>query len=619
MAKGGRYVRRKDREECVMQTPETVLEVIQKRGKTGKPLERLYRQLFNAEMYKKAYSEIYANKGAITPGSSKETLDGMSEKRIASIIQRIRTETYKWQPVRRTYIPRDNGASRPLGIPSGDDKLLQATMKNLLETYYEPTFSTRSHGFRPERGCHTALQQIGQSHRDVSWFIEGDIKGCFDNIDHDILLEIMGERIKDQRFLRLVKHLAKAGYVEEWKWHETYSGTPQGGIINPLLSNIYLDVLDKWVEGELMPLYNRGQKEDKGRKRNPEYRNYEYKRGQAKKKGDLEAYKHYGKLMKSVPSIIDDDSYRKLEYIRYADDFLLSFAGPKKEAEEIREHIRNFLERELSLELSIEKTLITNARNEKARFLGYDLCVMQSDERRTVNGTIWYGIPREVKRKAMRKYTKNGKPIHRAGWLPNSDYDIIGSYQAEYRGLVNYYIMAHNVHRLSEVEWTAATSLLKTLAGKYKTSVAKIAKQYKATTGVGDRSYRIFQATVERKGKKPLTTHFGALPLVTNPMPSKITDDIPKIGTNRSQLIDRMMNNECEMCGAKGNIEVHHVRRLKDVNKPGRKNKPAWVHRMAAIRRKTLMTCETCHKAIHAGQHRSEWDSWKDTLESRVR
>ena len=217
MAKGGRYVRQKDREVCVRQRTETVLEVIQKRGKAGKPLERLYRQLFNAEMYKKAYSEIYANKGAITPGSSKETLEGMSEGRIANIVQRIRTETYRWQPVRRTYIPKGNGASRPLGISSGDDKLLQATMKNLLEAYYEPTFSTRSHRFRPERGCHTALQQIGQTHRDVSWFIEGDIMGCFDNIDHDILLEIMGEKIKDQRFLRLVKHLAKAGYVEEWK------------------------------------------------------------------------------------------------------------------------------------------------------------------------------------------------------------------------------------------------------------------------------------------------------------------------------------------------------------------------------------------------------------------
>ena len=601
-----------------MQTTETVLNVIQKRGEEGKPLERLYRQLFNEAMYKKAYSEIYANKGAITPGIGKETLDGMSEERIRKIIQKVKTETYRWQPVRRTYIPKENGTERPLGIPSGDDKLLQATMKILLEAYYEPTFSKNSHGFRTGRGCHSALQQIGQSHRDVSWFIEGDIKGCFDNIDHEILMGIMADKIKDQRFLRLVKQLVKAGYIEDWKWQGTFSGTPQGGIISPLLANIYLDVFDKWIEKELMPLYNRGRNRG-GRKRNPEWRRHEYERGKAKKKGDVEAYKKYGKLMKSVPSIIDDDEYRKLKYIRYADDFLLSFAGPKSEAEEIKGQIRDFLERELGLELSTEKTLITHARSEKARFLGYDLCVMQSDERRTVNGSIWYGVPRKVITDAMRKYSRNGKAIHRAAWLANSELDIVASYQAEYRGLAQYYIMAHNIHLLNKVHWIAETSLLKTLAGKHKTSVMKMVKKHKATRLVDGREYKVIEATVERKGERPLKAHFGAIPLKRNPMPSTITDQKPTIGTNRSELIDRLQTDECEMCGAKGKVEVHHVHKLKDVNKPGRKNKPAWVHRMAAIRRKTLMTCITCHDAIHAGEHRVEWDIWKNTLESRVR
>ena len=187
-----------------MQTAETVLNVIQKRGIEGKPLDRLYRQLFNIEMYKMAYADIYANKGATTPGIDDETMDNMSTARMDRIIQKIKSETYRWQPVRRTYIPKSNGKSRPLGIPTGDDKLLQATIKILLETYYEPTFSNRSHGFRSQRGCHTALQQIGQSHRNISWFIEGDIKGCFDNIDHDIMLDILGQNIHDQRFLRLV-------------------------------------------------------------------------------------------------------------------------------------------------------------------------------------------------------------------------------------------------------------------------------------------------------------------------------------------------------------------------------------------------------------------------------
>lgn len=593
-----------------MQNAKTVIDVIQKRGEEGKTLERLYRQLFNKEMYMKAYSEIYANKGALTAGSGEDTLDGMSERRIERIIQKVRKETYRWKAVRRVNIPKESGGERPLGIPSGDDKLLQATMKTLIEPFYEPTFSERSHGFRPGRGCHTALQQIAESHRDVSWFIEGDIKGCFDNIDHEILMEIVENKVKDKRFIRLLKHLLKAGYIEDWKWHGTYSGTPQGGIISPLLSNIYMNQFDKWIENELMPLYNR-REVTAGRKRNPKYRSYEYKRKVAKDKGDVEAYREYGRLMKEIPSVFEDEGYRKLEYIRYADDFLLSFAGPHWEAEEIKEEIRAYLERELALELSEEKTLITHARTGKARFLGYDIRVMRSNERRKANGQIWFGVPKEVVRDGVRKYSRKGKIHHKPAWTKNSDYDIVSAYQAEYRGLVQYYIMAHNIHLLNKVQWAASTSLLKTLAGKYKSSTTKMSKKYRDEISVAGKAYRVFTARLERKGKEPLTTHFGAVPLKRNPRPSKITDNIQRRNTNKSELLQRMKTDQCEMCGEKGEVEVHHVRKLKDVNKPGKKEKPAWVHRMAAIRRKTLIVCKTCHKSIHAGEYRKEWDKWK--------
>jgi len=602
-----------------MQDAETVLSVIQTKGQEGQPLERLYRQLFNIELYKAAYSQIYANDGATTPGSDGTTFDGMSVKRWERIIAQLRDETFRWQAVRRTYIPKKSGGRRPLGIPGGDDKMLQAVMKLLLEAYYEPRFSDRSHGFRPGRGCLTALVQIAQRHRDTSWFIEGDIKGFFDNIDHDRLIGILSKDIQDGRFLNLVKRLLEAGYMEDWQWQRTYSGAPQGGIISPLLSNIYLNVFDKWVEEELLPLYNRRSSSKKGRKANPLYRQYSHKRSSAKRAGDVAAYKRYGKLMKAIPSVIDDDSYRKLEYVRYADDFLLSFAGPKHEAEEIRERIRFFLEQELGLELSIEKTLITNARTEKARFLGYDLHVMRSEERRTVNGWLWFGVPREVITAAKGKYMRNGKPVHRNEWILNSDYDIVANFQAEYRGLVQYYIMAHNIANLSEVEWVTVTSLLKTLAAKHKSSVNQIVRKHRSTMVVDGRRYRVFKVTVERADKKPLVAHFGANPLRRNPRPAEIKDYLPKTGMCRSELIDRMMAEECEMCGSKGRIQVHHVRKLKDLNQPGRKAKPAWVQRMAAIRRKTLMVCEECHQAIHAGGHRSEWDDWNNILESRMR
>ena len=302
-----------------------------------------------------------------------------------------------------------------------------------------------------------------------------------------------------------------------------------------------------------------------------------------------------------------------------SDWYLLSFAGPKREAEEIRERIRVFLQQELGLELSIEKTLITNARTEKARFLGYDLHVMRSQERRTVNGWLWFGVPREVMSAAKSKYTRNGKVVHRNEWILSSDYDIVANFQAEYRGLVQYYIMAHNVASLSEVEWVTVTSLLKTLAAKHKSSVNQMAKKYRSTLVVDGRCYRVFKVTVERTGKKPLVAHFGANPLKRNPRPAIITDSPPRISIGRSELLDRMLAEECEMCGSKGRIQVHHVRKLKDLNQLGRKAKPAWVQRMAALRRKTLMVCEECHQAIHAGKHRSEWDDWNNILESRMR
>jgi hypothetical protein len=322
--------------------------------------------------------------------------------------------------------------------------------------------------------------------------------------------------------------------------------------------------------------------------------------------------------MRTVPSVIDDDSYRKLEYVRYADDFLLSFAGPRKEAEEIKELIKNYLESELNLELSEEKTLITNTRKEKAKFLGYELCVMQGNERRTANGTIWLGVPREVRQKAKKKYMKNGKVIHRPELLLNSDYDIVTRFQQEYRGLTQYYAMAHNIHRLTEVEWVTSTSLLKTLAGKHKTTVNKIVKKHKTTKRVNGKMYRVFEAKMERKDKEPLTAHFGANPLKRKP-DTEIRDTYGVRKSTRSELQQRLYTDECQMCGLNGKIEVHHVRGLKDLTKPGGKTKPAWVRRMAALRRKTLIVCKTCHRAITNNEHRNEWDIWKNSVESRVR
>jgi group II intron reverse transcriptase/maturase len=216
-----------------MRDAETTLAIIRERGKEGLLLEDVYRRLYNPDLYLRAYGRIYRNAGAMTEGTTDETVDGMSQRKIEDTIELLRNERYRWTPVRRVLIPKKNGKTRPLGIPTWSDKLLQEVMRSILEAYYEPQFSTHSHGFRPERGCHTALREIFCTWSGTVWFIEGDIKGCFDNIDHSILLSILRERIHDNRFLNLVTNLLKAGYLEQWTYRPTLSGTPQGGIVAP--------------------------------------------------------------------------------------------------------------------------------------------------------------------------------------------------------------------------------------------------------------------------------------------------------------------------------------------------------------------------------------------------
>src|SRR5215467_3155781 len=249
-----------------MQDAATVLSVLRERGRKGLPCDDLYRQLFNKELYLLAYGRIYANQGAMTPGASAETADGMSEAKIDQIIEAVRHERYHFAPARRTWIPEKNGKLRPLGLPSWSGKLVGEVVRLLLEAYYDPRFSDRSHGFRKGRGCHTALREIHNTWTGTTWFIEGDISDCFGSFDHEILLGILAERIHDQRFLRLIRNMLKAGYLEDWEYHDTLSGCPQGGTVSPILSNIYLDKLDTFVEQELIPPYTRG-----GRRRlNPE-------------------------------------------------------------------------------------------------------------------------------------------------------------------------------------------------------------------------------------------------------------------------------------------------------------------------------------------------------------
>jgi len=594
-----------------MQDTNVYLGLLRERGSKGLPLQRVYRQLFNPKLYLTAYGKIYRNAGAMTPGATDETVDGMSLDKINTIIAAVRKERYQWQPARRIYIPKKNGKKRPLGLPAWSDKLLAEVLRMILEAYFEPRFSSHSHGFRPGKGCHTALQEIYYQWAGTTWFIEGDISGCFDNLNHELLLSTLREHIHDGRFIKLIERLLDAGYLEDWKYHRTLSGVPQGSIVSPVLSNILLDKLDKFVETVLIPRYTKGTV----RAKNQTYRRLVSRSHGLHKQGRGKEARRLRKQFQHLPSQNPDDpNFRRLRYCRYADDFLLGFVGPKAEAEEIKEQIKTFLQQELQLELSEAKTLITHARSEAARFLGYEITTLHKDtkrttakdgtKRRSINGQIGLRVPRDVLLNKSKQYQRRGKAIHRMELVNESDYTIMTIYQSAFRGLANYYRLAYNMQTLQHVKRVMEQSLTKTLARKHRISVRRIRAKYKADLLVEGTAYKGLQVVVPREGKKPLIATWGGIPLKWD---SKATiEDQPQqqVWTGRSELEKRLCAQRCEQCGATSRtdrIEVHHIRTMKDLNRyPGR-DKPAWVKLMATRHRKTLVLCRTCHMDIQYG------------------
>src|SRR5579859_2128811 len=320
-----------------MQNAGPILQAIRKLGEKRLPLTRVYRCLFSEDLFLTAYAKIYKNQGILTPGTENDTADDMSMERIHAIIATLRNETFKFRPSRRINIPKKNGkGTRPLGLPNFTEKLVQEALRMILEAYYEPRFRNCSHGFRPNRGCHTALKHLSNQFVGTTWFIEGDIRGCYDNINHDILMGILAKDIRDGRLLNLIRLGLKAGIADDWEYKPTCSGTPQGGIVSPILANIYMNELDTYIEDILIPRHTKGKRRDQ----NPEYDRYTRQITQARKRGSHEEAKRLGQERRQCPSTdTRDPEFRRLKYLRYADDFILGFIGPKEEAEAIKANL----------------------------------------------------------------------------------------------------------------------------------------------------------------------------------------------------------------------------------------------------------------------------------------
>ena len=600
-----------------MRSPERVLNSLNEHSKDSSyKFERLYRILFNEELFYVAYQKIASNGGSTTKGSDGRSIDEMSLARIETLIASLKDESYQPHPSRRVHIPKKNGKTRPLGIPAFEDKLVQEVVRMILEAIYEGHFETTSHGFRPKRSCHTALLHIQKTFNGAKWFIEGDIKGFFDNIDHDVLVQILRERISDDRFIRLIRKFLKAGYVEDWTFHNTYSGTPQGGIVSPILANIYLDKLDKYVK-EYIRHFDKGTKRRSGKESNDltnerkrTVRKLRKVKDGAEKAALVARLKAIEQERAAFPSGDEmDGSYRRLKYIRYADDFILGVIGSKEDALRIKEDIKSFLSESLALELSEEKTLITHT-GKSAKFLGYEITVTRNNhQRRDVQGRLRRTYGKRVRLNvsmatlrdklleygAMEIKLRNGKEIWkpkcRSGLIFNDDLEILDRYNRETVGFCNYYLIANNCVVLHNFRYIMEYSMYKTFAGKYRSTVRKINKKYRLN--------KLFTVKYEQKGviksrtfyktsfKRRTTAFNGSCDIE----PYSIAD------VSRTNLTDRLKAEKCELCGATGKLIMHHVRNLKDL-----KGKESWKRLMSARQRKTIALCPSCHRLRHLGK-----------------
>ena len=572
---------------------------------------KLYRYLLRPDIYFVAYKNLYANNGAATKGVNEDTADGFSEAKIDSIIKALADETYQPMPVRRTYIQKKNNRKklRPLGIPTFTDKLVQEVLRMILEAVYEPIFLDVSHGFRPKRSCHTALKQLRREFNGTRWFVEGDIKGCFDNINHAVLVGLLSNKIKDARITKLIYKFLKAGYLENWQYHKTYSGTPQGGIISPLLANIYLHELDKFV----MKLKSEFDTPGVGQI-TPEYRELhnEIKRLShrlTKVRGEeremvLAEYKSKRQKLMTIPCTAQTD--KKLKYVRYADDFLIAVKGNREDCQWIKSKLAEFIGDTLKMELSEDKTLITHS-SKCARFLGYDVRVRRSGKikrggpghvkMRTLNGGVELLVPLNDKIRqfvftkgvAIQKEDGSMFPVHRKYLIGLTDLEIVSVYNAELRGICNYYGMASNFCKLHYFAYLMEYSCLKTLASKHKTSLSKIIDKFNDGTGKWGVPYetklgnkrRYFANYADCKGKGSATDYISNTAIV--------------YGYAVNTLENRLKAKVCELCGTteSDHYEVHHINKLKNL-----KGKERWEIAMIAKHRKTLVVCRDCHRSI---------------------
>jgi group II intron reverse transcriptase/maturase len=609
------------------------LETLPALSRAGKRVNGLHRLLRSSHLYERAYVKVSRNRGAATPGVDGQSFDGMTLERLANLARQVADGTYRPRPVRRVYIPKGNGKMRPLGIPTVDDRIVQEAARIVLAQIYDPVFSRHSHGFRTGRSCHTALEEIRNTWTGMKWLIEVDVRGFFDNIDHDILLRLLSKRIDDPRFIGLIEKMLKAGVMDDWTFERTYSGTPQGGVISPLLANIYLHELDEFME-EMRVGFDQG----KTRRANPAYTRLS--RQIADYRAEIDALRAGGaddaevrNLLKRIKAVtkerqacssVDpmDPDFRRLRYCRYADDFLVGVIGSKADAKRIRAEIEAFLRDRLNLEVSPEKTRVSDA-SKGSPFLGFHVCAFtlrsagsmadrskvgggsRRVRRRPTRGNIKLWVPRSrvygfCRRKKLGNLDlRNGRV--RPQFLDSSVAEMVIAYNSELRGLANYYAIADGVKSsLDGLELVMFRSLLATIAARQRITRARAMANLKLGTDYGVKTMV--------RGELRVQMLWRLKHLNVRPWQQAVVDNTTvgsRLALSTNDIITRLSARECESCGdVDGPFEAHHPNRLKD-----KRRSPMTAWKQSARRRGTVVLCRSCHVHLHGGRLTSGMES----------
>jgi group II intron reverse transcriptase/maturase len=548
-----------------------------------------------------SYSKLKSSPSNLTPGLNTETLDGINKPWFEKLKKDLRTNAFQFRPARRIYIPKASGkGTRPLGVASPRDKIVQGAMQFVLEAIFEPQFTTHSHGFRPGRSCHSAFGEIKRTFTSVNWFIEGDISKCFDSFDHKLLIHLISKRIKDKGFSDLLHKALKAGYLFQSQYFSPELGTPQGSIVSPILCNILLHGLDKFIL-EQKKEFEVGSR----RKANPR---------SLTRAGQIDIV-HNEQISSRLHN---DPGYKRLRYVRYADDFLIGVIGSKENCVEIRDKIHAFLLDELKLNLNLDKTKITHARTEAAHFLGTDIRITPPKKRpiriikrggqtyrsRTNIPTLLHVPTNKLVTKLIEKgFAKpGGKPTGSRRWLHFENHQIVKLFYQIWLGIKAYYSFADNFCNLGIIFYILKFSCVLTLALKLKLKTAnKVFAKFGKEITIRDGKGQILASFKYRslaKTRKFLKSDISKL----NPMAR-----LERLANATFRTKD-VLDNPCIICGATENIEMHHVRKIRNSSRAIKSD--FLTSMMSRMNRKQVPICRPCHIDYHKGLIQNV--KWKD-------